>query len=258
MGALHEGHLSLIRRARDLSDLVIMSIFVNPTQFGPNEDFAAYPRDERRDLSLAEAEKVDAVFLPAVNEMYPSGTTSQISVGEIGMRLEGASRPGHFDGVATVVAKLFDLVRPQLAFFGEKDAQQVAVVRWLVHHLALPIEVIACPTMREPDGLALSSRNVYLSPDERMHASVLPRALERAASVLGAGGDAEAAAGAGRALISNEDGVELDYLEAVDPETFGPPGPFGDVLFVVAARVGTTRLIDNKLVRSGAPAGAKG
>jgi pantoate--beta-alanine ligase len=258
MGALHEGHLSLLRRARDLSDRVVMSIFVNPTQFGPGEDFEAYPRDEARDLALAETEKVDAVFLPTVEEIYPSGATSQMSAGPLGERLEGASRPGHFDGVATVVAKLFDLVRPQVAFFGEKDAQQVAVVRQLVRDLGLAIEVVACPTVREPDGLALSSRNAYLSPEDRHRATVLWRALETAAFALACGSAPEDAAAAGREVISLAEGADLDYLEAVDPETFEAPQPGGDVLFVVAARVGATRLIDNQLVRSGAPSGARG
>ena len=255
MGALHEGHLSLIRRARDLSERVVMSIFVNPLQFGPSEDFDAYPRDEAKDLALAREEKVDAVFIPPLEEIYPPGDSTRVSVGPIGDILEGASRPDHFDGVATVVAKLFNIVRPNLAFFGQKDAQQVAVIRQMVAGLRFPIEIIVCPTVREPDGLALSSRNAYLSPEERARAVVLWRSLENARTTLEATGDPAQAARVGRETVESAEEVQLDYFEAVHPLDL-QPARRGEVLFLVAARVGKTRLIDN--LQAGSEADAIG
>jgi pantoate--beta-alanine ligase len=248
MGALHEGHLSLLRRARELSDFVVMSLFVNPLQFGPDEDLSSYPRDEARDHLLAEEEKVDVMFLPSVDEMYPPGDAIRVNVGELGSRLEGRSRPGHFDGVATVVAKLFNLVRPDVAFFGQKDAQQVAVIKSLVRGLAFPTKIIVGPTVRDPSGLALSSRNQYLTSHERIKALVLWRSLQIAGRSLTNGDEIGRAVEAATAELRAEQAVRVDYFEAVDPATFGPPKPGGDVLFVVAATVGTTRLIDNLLV----------
>jgi pantoate--beta-alanine ligase len=247
MGALHDGHLSLVRAARDQADVVVLSIFVNPLQFGPHEDLASYPRDEQRDLDLAENEKVDVVFLPSVQEMYPEGRATLVRVDRITERFEGASRPGHFDGVATVVAKLFGLVQPDLAYFGRKDAQQVSVVKRMVADLSIPVEIVVCDIVREADGLALSSRNAYLTPEQRARATTLYRALN-------AGRDAYAAEGRESALrvmaatVSTEPGVDLDYVGIVDPDTFADAdGP--TALIVIAARVGTTRLIDNLLVR---------
>jgi pantoate--beta-alanine ligase len=249
MGALHEGHLSLVRRAREEADLVVMSIFVNPLQFGVGEDLAAYPRDERRDLDLAETEKVDIVFMPSVEEMYPPGNEMRVRAGALGDILEGASRPGHFDGVATVVAKLFNVVDPDLAFFGQKDAQQVAVIRRLIEGLSFRTRLIVCPTVREPDGLALSSRNVYLSPEERTRALALWTSLQAAAEALRSGDDPTAAAAKGLDFLAAQEGVLPDYLEPVNPATFERPQAGEDTLFVVAAKVGTTRLIDNLLVQ---------
>lgn len=247
MGSLHEGHLSLIAAATDSCDLVIVSIFVNPLQFGPREDFAAYPRDESRDLEVAAEAGVDVVFLPSVDEMYPPGRATTVSVGPVGDVLEGADRPGHFDGVTTVVTKLFNLVRPDVAFFGQKDAQQVAVIKQLVRDLSFDIELAICPTVREPDGLALSSRNAYLSADDRQRASALHRALLAGADSLSAK-DFDATEKKMWELLVAE-GLEPSYAAAVDPETFGPPDPYGPVLLVVAARLGKTRLIDNLLVQ---------
>lgn len=249
MGALHEGHLSLLRGAKERSDRVVMSLFVNPLQFGPSEDLAAYPRNEARDLALAEEEHVDAAFLPTTREMYPGGNETKVTVGSIGDILEGVSRPGHFDGVATVVAKLFNLVRPDLAFFGQKDAQQAVVVEQMVRGLGFPIEIVVCPTVREPDGLAMSSRNAYLSGEERSRALALWRSLEKAKAAFEETGDPLQAAATGRETIEAAEEVQLDYFEAVDPVTLQPAGA-GDVLFVVAARVGKTRLIDNLSVEA--------
>jgi pantoate--beta-alanine ligase len=218
-------------------------------QFGPHEDLESYPRNEARDLDLAEEAKADVAFLPRPDEVYPRGNDVTVSAGYLGTILEGAARPGHFDGVATVVAKLFNMVRPTHAYFGQKDAQQLAVVRRLVEGLGFPLEIVACPTVREPDGLALSSRNAYLSDEERHRATVLWRALSAASDEHGSGGDPLAAAEAGRRVLDAEAGVEPDYLEAVSPDTFqaatGEP-----ILFVAAARIGTTRLIDNLLVQT--------
>ena len=250
MGALHDGHLSLVRKARESADLVVVSIFVNPLQFGPSEDFESYPRDEGRDVGLVEEEGVNLVFLPAVEQMYPDGAITTVHVdGPLGSTLEGAARPGHFDGVATVVSKLFNVVDPDVAVFGQKDAQQVAVIRRMVRDLSYRAEIVVAPTVRERDGLALSSRNAYLDERERAAATALYRALaagEPAWRDEGAGG-AEAAM---RAVLDEAVGVEPDYAAAVDPYSFGSPAGGGPVLLAVAARVGRTRLIDNVLVQT--------
>lgn len=230
MGALHEGHLSLLRAARAECDTVVMSLFVNPAQFGDPGDLARYPRDEERDLALAEAAGVDLVFAPATEEMYPPGFQTWVEVTELGAVLEGAFRPGHFRGVATVCLKLFEIVRPQRAYFGQKDAQQVEVIRRLIRDLALEVELRVLPTVRDADGLALSSRNARLSPAERERALALPRAL--------ATRDVEAA----RALLARADGLVVDYVEVAD---FDPPVLAG------AVRVGSTRLIDNVPLEGG-------
>ena len=236
MGALHDGHAELLRVARRSADHVIATIFVNPLQFGPHEDLERYPRTLEADLELSRQQGVDVVFTPRPEVVYPDGPPLvRVSAGPLGEVLEGASRPGHFDGVLTVVCKLMHLTRPDLALFGQKDAQQLAGIRRMVRDLDLPVDVVAVPTVRESDGLALSSRNRYLSADERRSARVLHRALLRASAT----GDAAT----GRALVAAEPGVALDYLERVDSATFATD-PRGD-LFVVAARVGTTRLIDN-------------
>jgi pantoate--beta-alanine ligase len=229
MGAFHEGHLSLLRAAREENETVVVSVFVNPAQFVAGEDFDRYPRDEARDLGLAEAAGVDVVFAPAADELYPPGHQTWVEVEQLGAILEGSHRPGHFRGVATVCCKLFNLVRPERAYFGQKDAQQVAVVRRMVRDLHLDVEIRALPTVRDPDGLALSSRNVYLSPEERERALALPKAL--------ATRDPKRA----RALLN---GLDVDYLELAD---FEPP------VLAAAVRIGKTRLIDN-VVLEGDPA----
>ena len=245
MGALHEGHLSLVGAAREQCDVVVISIFVNPLQFGPHDDLDAYPRDEATDLALANAAGVDIVFIPSIDEMYPPGAATTISTGALGMILEGADRPGHFDGVATVVAKLFNLVEPDSVFVGQKDAQQVAVLKQFVRDLSYDIELIVCPTIREPDGLALSSRNVYLSAEERPHATALHRALELGIAIRSEESD-EAAEKMMWDLLESE-GLRPSYVKVVDPDTFGEPVPGTAALLVVAAQLGTTRLIDNML-----------
>ncbi|HJR44344.1 MAG TPA: pantoate--beta-alanine ligase [Actinomycetota bacterium] len=252
MGALHEGHLSLVRASRKDCDVVVLSIFVNPLQFGPTEDLDAYPRNEERDLERARSEKVDVVFVPTVGEMYPEGRSATVSVRGVAEPLEGMARPGHFDGVATVVAKLFNLVQPARAYFGQKDAQQVAVVKQMTRDLSFPVRVVVCPTVREPDGLALSSRNAYLSAEDRVRAVSLFRALETGRQVLIAGGNWEVAEKAMGKVFEGADGVLLEYARAVDPETFASPTETGPVLLVAAARVGGTRLIDNMLVEGSA------
>jgi len=225
MGALHDGHRALLRAARADNDRVVMSLFVNPTQFGPEEDFLRYPRDEATDRATAAAEGVDEVYAPTVDEMYPDGFATTVSVGPLGARYEGAARPGHFDGVATVVLKLFQRVRPNRAYFGQKDAQQLAVVRRMARDLDLEVDISAVPTVREPDGLALSSRNVYLSPEQRQRAASLHRALVARDPRLVEG--------------------EVDYLAVVDPDTFEEVAPRAGALVIGAARFGTIRLIDN-------------
>jgi pantoate--beta-alanine ligase len=251
MGALHEGHASLIRAACRSVGFVAVSIFVNPTQFGPNEDFARYPRTFEADCALAQAEGADVVFAPSVDELYPAAASTFVEVAGLSERLDGRSRPGHFRGVATVVAKLLIASEADRAFFGQKDAAQVAVLRRMVRDLRLATEIVVCPIVREADGLALSSRNVYLSPAERVQAVALSRAV-RAVEACVAQGErrGEALIAAARATLSAEPAIRVDYVELVDWETLLPveiavPG----ALFAVAAWVGATRLIDNVIVR---------
>ncbi|MEO8218006.1 MAG: pantoate--beta-alanine ligase [Acidobacteriota bacterium] len=248
MGFLHEGHLSLVDAARSAgADYIVVSIFVNPTQFGPREDFASYPRDEDRDRRLLEERGADLLFAPDVATMYPEGSRTTVRVAGVSEPLEGARRPGHFDGVSTVVAKLLNMVTPDLAVFGQKDAQQCAVIRRMVLDLELPLQLLFAPTIREKDGLAMSSRNWYLSENERVLAPALHRALLAGAEVLGSGA-ADAAVAENMMVLTLEEwpGVTLDYLAVVDPETFLPPEDLHRPLVVVGAvRIGTTRLIDN-------------
>ncbi|MGX9347858.1 pantoate--beta-alanine ligase [Microbacterium sp. KNMS] len=251
MGAFHEGHLSLMRRAREASDVVVVSLFVNPTQFGANEDLGSYPRDEARDAALAEEAGADILFAPSVSEMYPDGFATTIHVSGITEVLCGAHRgPHHFDGVATVVAKLLSIVTPDVAFFGQKDAQQVLVVRRLVRDLDLPVRIEACPIVREPDGLAMSSRNVYLDAAARAQATALNRALT-AAEDLAARGERDGAVllAAARSVLA-EAGIEPEYLELRDAEHLRPLVRVDrDALLAVAARVGAARLIDNRILK---------
>jgi len=254
MGALHDGHVAHVARLRadDPTAFVVVSIFVNPLQFGPAEDFERYPRTLEADVArLAEAH-ADAVFAPSVAEMYPDGGARvTVSAGEVGRRFEGAARPGHFDGALTVVAKLFGIVDPDVASFGEKDAQQLWLVERMVRDLELPVRIVAIPTVREPDGLAMSSRNRYLAPAERDAALALSRALAAAQSETDSGIDAVLIAA--QATLAEARGVDLDYFSVVDATTFSPvPDDFhGPVIALVAAKVGTTRLIDNARFRLG-------
>ena len=249
MGYLHAGHLSLVAAARAANDVVVVSIFVNPTQFGPHEDFARYPRDEARDLALLAEAGVDWVFLPPVEEMYPPGYLTTVEVRTITDRLEGAIRPGHFTGVATVVAKLFNQVQPTRAYFGQKDAQQVVVIRQMARDLDFPLEVVVAPTQREPDGLALSSRNVYLQPAERQAATCLIRALRAAEAAWTAGErNGSALRGAMTAVLAVEPLAHPDYVSIADAATLEELtaiGPQQRVLASLAVRIGPTRLIDN-------------
>ena len=246
MGALHAGHLALVAAAQAQCRRTVVSIFVNPRQFGPSEDFAAYPRPETDDLAKLTAAKADLVWMPPVDEMYPDGFTTTISLGGPAEPLEGTHRPGHFDGVATVVAKLLTQVAPDAAFFGEKDYQQLLVVRRMARDLNLPVEIVGVPTVREPDGLALSSRNVYLSPEERRAAPALNRVMrETAAAIIGG---APPAAVLTRAIFElGEAGFAVEYLELCDAETLAPVAekPSRPARLLVAARLGRTRLIDN-------------
>jgi pantoate--beta-alanine ligase len=231
MGALHAGHVALLDAARNECDFVVASIFVNPTQFGPDEDFERYPRDEDADVQVAEAAGVDLLFIPSTEEMYPPGFDTWVDVEKLGGMLEGAFRPGHFRGVATVCLKLLNVIRPQRAYFGQKDAQQVAVVKRMVRDLNVPVEIRVVSTVREPDGLAVSSRNAYLSPEERRRAVALPQALAAGQAAYRAGQDPAAAA---RASMN---GLEVDYVEAVELD--------GRLVLEAAVRLGRTRLIDN-------------
>jgi pantoate--beta-alanine ligase len=247
MGAFHEGHLSLIRAARERCDLVVVSLFVNPTQFEDGGDLSAYPRDEARDAALAREEGVHVLFAPPVQEVYPDGFATTVHVAGLADTLEGAHRPGHFDGVATVVAKLLNAVGPDVAFFGQKDAQQVAVVRRLVADLDLPVEIDVRPTVRDADGLALSSRNARLSAGDRRRALALSEAVNAFGLSALTGHTVDEALAAARSMLSE---VDVEYVAAVDPETFRPAENFdGDVLVAVAARVGGVRLIDNQIVQ---------
>ena len=250
MGALHEGHLSLVRAAKAKSDVVAVSIFVNPTQFGPREDFARYPRNLEKDCELLEREGVEFVFAPTVEEVYQRGAVTWVTVEGLSDRLCGKSRPGHFRGVATVVAKLFNIVEPDVAFFGQKDAAQVAVIKRMVRDLNMAVQIEICPIVREPDGLALSSRNAYLSPDERKMALVLHASLQRAQKLFNEGerNAAKLAAEAKKAFVW-QPAVKLDYLDIVDPDGLEPLETLNQKsLAAVAAFVGNTRLIDNILL----------
>lgn len=251
MGALHDGHLSLVRRARELGDFVIVSAFVNPTQFGPQEDFESYPRDLARDQDLCIQEGVDYLFAPSREDVYRPGHHTYVNVEGLSAVLEGATRPGHFRGVATIVLKLFNIVRPHFAVFGQKDAQQVALIKRMVRDLNVPVELIVEPIVREDDGLALSSRNAHLSPEERKAATVLYRALEQGRTLVEEEGskDAGRVDSAMRELFAAEPRARLDYVAIVDPDEFVPRETVEEnTLLAVAAWLGETRLIDNMLV----------
>ncbi len=250
MGYLHDGHLSLVRESRKRADVTVVSIFINPLQFGPQEDFRRYPRDPGRDESLLEKEGVDILFQPPDLEMYPGGYRTTVEVSGLQDKLCGRSRPGHFRGVATVVLKLFHIVRPDYAFFGQKDAQQAIIVRRMTEDLNLDVTVEALPIVREPDGLAMSSRNIYLKPEERRAALALFRSLEEARRISGGG---ERSTGSIRdqmlRMISREPLAKVDYVEIVDPQTLEPVDRIeGAVLVAVAVYVGSTRLIDNAIL----------
>jgi pantoate--beta-alanine ligase len=248
MGALHEGHRELIRHARRMpgAGVVAVSIFVNPLQFGPNEDLARYPRPLEADLEVCRTEGVELVFTPGVDDMYPPGSTTTIDPGPLGTELEGAVRPGHFAGVLTVVAKLFHIVAPDVAYFGEKDYQQLVLVKRMATDLDFPLAVVGVPTVREPDGLALSSRNAYLSPADRPLAATLQRALAAGAGVSARG--PEAVLAAAQAVLDAEPALAVDYL-ALRDQDLGPDPRAGRARLLVAARLGTTRLIDNVAVQ---------
>lgn len=258
MGALHAGHLSLVRRALSECGAVAASIFVNPTQFAAGEDYDTYPRSFGDDCAKLEAAGVALLFAPSASEMYPAGTTTFVEVADLSGRLDGASRPGHFRGVATVVAKLFHITAPDRAYFGQKDAAQVAVLRSMIRDLNLPVQLVACPIVREPDGLAMSSRNRNLSAGERRHALLLHHALEAAEELLGSGEtDAEALRAAMLRTFAADPSVRLDYAAVVDPSTLLPVANTAHgALLAVAAWVGKTRLIDNRLIEdAGAESG---
>jgi pantoate--beta-alanine ligase len=242
MGALHQGHLSLVRGARAQCDRVVVSIFVNPLQFGPAEDFATYPRDPDQDLRLLGEKGVDAAYMPSVEDMYPTGATTRVRVHELDQRLEGAHRPGHFEGVATAVTKLFNATRPHRAYFGQKDAQQAALITRMARDLDMGIEIVIVPTVRDPDGVALSSRNAYLSAEERLAARCLVGALRAAnRAFLEGERDATRLRECMVAVLAAEPLARPNYAEVVDPNTFESPG----TLAVLAVRIGQTRLIDN-------------
>jgi pantoate--beta-alanine ligase len=250
MGYLHEGHLALVRQARAENSSVVASIFVNPTQFGPQEDFERYPRNPKRDLAMLEKEGVDIVFMPSVAEMYPPQFDSWVEVGKVTERLEGATRPGHFRGVTTVVAKLFNIVQPDKAYFGQKDAQQALVIKKIVADLDMSLEVVTVPTVREPDGLAMSSRNIYLNPEERKAATVLYQALSLAQKLWSQGEkDAQTIRQQMTDLIKKQPLADIDYISIADAETLDeldtvrPPA-----VVSLAVRIGKTRLIDNVVV----------
>jgi pantoate--beta-alanine ligase len=252
MGTLHEGHLSLVREAQKRCSPVVASIFVNPKQFGPTEDFRSYPRNLERDHSMLEEMRVDYLFAPSPEEMYPRGFRTSVTVEGLSERLEGRSRPTHFRGVTTVVLKLFEVVKPHFAFFGRKDAQQARIVRQMTRDLALDTELVVCPIVREADGLAISSRNVYLNPDERKAATALHRSLEEMAKEITRGEhDGARLLGKVRQVMGGERAVRVDYAELVDAETFEPARNLGKNCYVlIAAFVGSTRLIDNALIES--------
>ncbi len=253
MGYLHEGHLELVRRAKAENPSVVVSIFVNPTQFGPTEDFESYPRDFPRDLAMLETVKTDIVFMPSATEMYPPRFNSWVDVAKVTERLEGAVRPGHFRGVATVVAKLFNIVQPTKAYFGQKDAQQLIVIKKMVADLNMNLEVVTCPTVREPDGLAMSSRNTYLNPEERQAAAVLYKALTLAKQLFSDGiWDIQTIRGQMLLLLTKEPLVPLssiEYISIANPETLEEQDPLGRInppaLVSLAVKIGKPRLIDN-------------
>jgi pantoate--beta-alanine ligase len=253
MGALHAGHLSLVKTARSQSDYVAASIFVNPLQFGPNEDFGKYPRTFERDRQLLEVEKVDVLFAPKVETMYPPGAKTIVEVTDLSERLDGRSRPGHFKGVTTVVAKLFNIVQPDLAFFGQKDAAQAAIIRRMVRDLNMDVQIVVCPIVREADGLAMSSRNAYLDPQQRNQALALYRALMRVQYLVDRGErDVTSLIEAGKQVVAEEPGAKLDYFEIVDPEMLEKTFTLDrGALVAVAAWVGSTRLIDNLVLSTG-------
>ena len=246
MGALHDGHMALVAEGRRRADHVVASIFVNPTQFGPSEDLATYPRREAADAAMLEKEDVAILWAPEAAAMYPDGVEANVHVGGISAELDGASRPGHFDGVATVVSRLFDQVRPDIALFGEKDYQQLVIIRHLVRDLDLPIEIVAVPTQRDEDGLALSSRNAYLSEEERLAARILPRALGEAAQSIEGGAPIEEALERVRARLAEAGFDPIDYVELRDAETLAPLVSLDrPARLLAAAKIGRTRLIDN-------------
>lgn len=251
MGYLHEGHLSLARRAKAENKHVVTTIFVNPTQFGPQEDLSRYPRDPERDIALLEKEGVDWLFMPSSpEEIYPSGFDTWIEMGGVTEVLEGAHRPGHFRGVATVVAKLFNIIEPHKAYFGQKDAQQVVVIKKLVRDLNFPMEIIVCPTVREHDGLAMSSRNVYLGPEERKAALVLWKSLQLAQRIFSGGSrDAQHVRSEMRSRIESEPLANIDYVSIAHPDTLEELDQIdGPALISLAVRIGATRLIDNIII----------
>jgi pantoate--beta-alanine ligase len=250
MGYLHEGHLSLVRRAKAENDYGVVSIFVNPTQFLPNEDFRTYPRDEGKDLALLEKEGIDLVFLPEVKDIYPDDSSTFVIVEGLSNVLEGASRPSHFRGVATVVTKLFNLVEPTRAYFGQKDAQQALVIKKMVADLDMNLELIVCPTIREEDGLAMSSRNIFLNPEERRSALVISRALFAAQELWLAGErDGETLRHRMRQMIERVPGVQIDYISVADPITLTELERIKEsALASLAVKIGGTRLIDNVIL----------
>ena len=248
MGYLHAGHLSLVEASKSRDDLTVVSIFVNPTQFGPTEDFTVYPRDESRDLALLETAGVDAVYLPTPGEMYPDGYQTYVSVSEVSLPLEGTARPGHFVGVATVVLKLFNIAEPERAYFGRKDAQQLRVVRRMVRDLDVPVEIVGCPIVREPDGLAMSSRNVYLTPEQRQAAPIIYRSLDEAGHRFEAGvRDATALREMVRRLVTGEALCEVEYVSLADDVSLQELDGAVErpAVLSVVARFGKTRLLDN-------------
>lgn len=247
MGALHEGHLSLVRIAKQQSDFVVVSLFVNPLQFGPKEDLAKYPRTFDRDCAMLQREGVNLLFAPAVNEMYPSAAVTYVNVEGLSERLDGQSRPGHFRGVTTVVSKLFHIVEPDIAVFGQKDAAQVAIIKRMVRDLNIPVEIVVAPIVREPDGLAMSSRNAYLDPRQRQQALVLSRSLQAVHEEFKQGErSADRLITAGLVVVREEPAARLDYLSVVDPDSLEPiTNVTSRALVAVAALVGNTRLIDN-------------
>ena len=250
MGALHEGHLSLVRASKSQCDVTAVSIFVNPLQFGPTEDLDKYPRTLERDTALLRDLDVDSVFIPQVAEMYRPGAQTYVDVSDLSSKLDGGSRPGHFRGVSTVVSKLFEIVRPDRAFFGQKDAAQIALLRKMVRDLDMDVKIIVCPIVRESDGLAMSSRNAYLNPEQRQQALVLSRSLLKVKAAVDAGErDVGRLAEIGRRAIASEPAAKLDYLAIVDPDTLDPIDKVSQgTLIAVAVWLGTTRLIDNILL----------